>query len=54
MRTKFKKLLLSVHNEPIDIQHKLIEKSLLDWMGKYPQVDDITVMGVRITRELLG
>lgn len=54
MRTNFKKLLLSIRNEPVMKQRDLIEKSLLDWMGDFPQVDDITVMGVRITKELLS
>ncbi len=47
--TNFRKLLLSVQNETLYRQKKLIEESFENWKGSLEQVDDVCVIGVRIT-----
>jgi serine phosphatase RsbU (regulator of sigma subunit) len=49
MVSRFRSLLLSIAPEPIERQKELLHKALLDWMGDNEQVDDILVMGVRIS-----
>ena len=45
----FKHLLLKIYNEPMDIQKKILEQTLLNWMGtKHKQLDDIIVFGLKI------
>jgi serine phosphatase RsbU (regulator of sigma subunit) len=43
-----KKLLTDIHFWPLPDQKNLIEKEFLSWKGKNEQVDDITVVGVKI------
>lgn len=45
MVSQFKKLLLSISQKPIAEQRAQLEKTLKDWQGDYPQVDDILVIG---------
>jgi serine phosphatase RsbU (regulator of sigma subunit)/Tfp pilus assembly protein PilF len=45
---KFKKLLLEIHDQSMPEQKEKLEKSLGNWMGEYPQRDDILVIGVRV------
>ena len=44
----FKKLLLEIHQEPLQDQKQLLETTITDWMGEIPQIDDILVIGVRV------
>ena len=44
----FKKLLLSIQNETMAKQCKLIDNAFEDWKGKLEQLDDVCVIGVRI------
>jgi serine phosphatase RsbU (regulator of sigma subunit) len=44
----FKKLLLSVQEEPMDKQGALIEKEFDQWRGNLEQIDDVCVLGVRL------
>ena len=44
----FKKLLLSIHNKPIEEQREILFETLKQWMDGYEQVDDILVIGFRI------
>lgn len=44
----FKKLLLEIHHKPMEEQHKILEETIDDWRGRWEQVDDIIVMGVRV------
>ena len=44
----FKKLLLSIHTEPLKEQKLLIEEAFETWKGNYEQIDDVSVIGVRI------
>jgi serine phosphatase RsbU (regulator of sigma subunit)/Tfp pilus assembly protein PilF len=45
----FKNLLLDNSQIPMAEQKIKIEKNLKNWMGAYPQIDDITVLGIRIS-----
>ena len=47
-KAQLKKLLSEIHYRPLSDQKKLIELEFLKWKGNNEQVDDITVMGVRI------
>jgi len=42
-----KELLLSIQDQPLDEQKKLIEDSFDDWKGTLPQVDDVILMGLK-------
>lgn len=44
----FKKLLLSLQHEPMEKQGHIIEKAFVDWKGDHEQIDDISVIGVRV------
>ena len=44
----FKKLLLSVQEERMDIQRQTLEQTFDQWRGPHEQIDDIIVLGVRI------
>lgn len=44
----FKKLLISLRNEPIEKQKDLIDNYFETWKGNLDQVDDVCVIGVKI------
>jgi serine phosphatase RsbU (regulator of sigma subunit) len=44
----FKDLILGFQSQPMLTQKILFEKALADWQGKSQQVDDISVVGVRV------
>jgi serine phosphatase RsbU (regulator of sigma subunit) len=44
----FKKLLLSIQKEPMQKQKQIIEDTFETWKGSYEQIDDVSVMGIRI------
>jgi serine phosphatase RsbU (regulator of sigma subunit)/Tfp pilus assembly protein PilF len=46
--TRFKKLLLEIHDQPMYEQKEILEHTLTDWMGTQSQRDDILVMGARV------
>ena len=52
MSKNLKELLLEISNEPMNLQKKILEDKLYDWMNnygvKYEQIDDITIMGIKI------
>lgn len=49
MKSKnFKKLLLSVQNEPMSAQKSMIDEAFKKWKGEHEQLDDVCVIGVRI------
>jgi serine phosphatase RsbU (regulator of sigma subunit) len=48
MYKPFRKLLLSIHNKPMNEQHALLSKAFQDWRGEIEQIDDVCVIGVRI------
>ena len=45
----FKKLLLSIQEEPMDKQRDLINKAFEDWKGNLEQLDDVCVIGLSIS-----
>jgi CheY-like chemotaxis protein len=52
MSNKFRELLLSVHNQPMADQCIILEKTLDDWKGERPQLDDVLVFGSRFTTKI--
>jgi ligand-binding sensor domain-containing protein/serine phosphatase RsbU (regulator of sigma subunit) len=48
MRKSLKKLFLQIHQLPMSEQKLLLEKTLDDWKGDLPQVDDILIIGFTI------
>ncbi|MBL7932869.1 MAG: tetratricopeptide repeat protein [Bacteroidia bacterium] len=48
MQKRLKELLLSISQEDARIQQLKLSEALSDWIGVLEQVDDITVVGVRI------
>ena len=49
MGAKFNKQLLRINKESTDKQLKLLEEEFKSWTHNYEQIDDVCVMGVRIT-----
>ena len=49
MSGKFYKFLLSISKENTEKQSKLIENEFERWKGAFEQIDDVCVMGVRVT-----
>ena len=48
MANHFRDLLMQVHNEPIDKQKEVLNKTIEEWRGPLDQVDDILVIGLKI------
>ena len=44
----FKKLLLSMHEKPMEDQRDIINDAFYEWKGDLEQVDDVCVIGVRV------
>ncbi len=47
MYRRFRYLLLSIHNFPVNDQKAILEENIRTWMGSNEQVDDIMVIGFR-------
>ena len=45
----FRNLLVEIYAKPLDMQRDDIDRELTKWMGSFNQVDDILVLGWRIT-----
>lgn len=45
---RFKQYLMDIHNEPLDVQKKLLSNTLDEWIGEGEQIDDILVIGIRV------
>ena len=41
-------MLMNVVDKPMEEQHHFIEQSILAWRGETPQVDDMTLVGIRV------
>ncbi|MCU0445476.1 MAG: SpoIIE family protein phosphatase [Microscillaceae bacterium] len=49
MAKNFRKLLHDIHQEPMNTQKEILERTMDDWLGnQFPQIDDILVIGVRL------
>ncbi len=48
MSKNYKKLLLDIHDLPMEEQREKLDEELISWMGDISQVDDILVIGIRI------
>jgi serine phosphatase RsbU (regulator of sigma subunit) len=48
MTRNMKNLFLEIYKQPADEQLKIVEKTIVDWIGKNHQIDDILVMGANI------
>lgn len=46
---KFKKILVSVHTKPMHEQEMLLARFIEEWKGQTEQLDDVLVIGVRIS-----
>lgn len=47
MGKRFQRLLLDVHQQPMEEQREVLYKALKEWTGDLEQVDDVCVIGVR-------
>ena len=47
MYKSFKRLLISIANEPIEEQRRLLDERFEEWRLDHEQVDDICVIGVK-------
>jgi len=48
-KKNFKELLLSINDYSMTEQAKILDQTHRDWKGMCPQLDDILVVGIRIT-----
>ena len=48
MINRFNKLLLNIHENEMNEQKKILDKTLSDWMQNNDQIDDMLVMGIKI------
>ncbi len=48
MYGQFKKLLLSIHQQPMEEQQIILRDTFENWRGSLEQVDDVCVFGVRV------
>ena len=49
MIKRMKQLLLEHHQEPMETQQHILETELAEWMGNHKQIDDILVIGAKIS-----
>jgi serine phosphatase RsbU (regulator of sigma subunit) len=47
-KANLKKLLAQIYYRPMSEQKEILEKELSDWRGEGSQIDDITILGIRI------
>jgi phosphoserine phosphatase RsbU/P len=47
-RAQFKQVLLKNHKNPLEVQKVMLLETYLKWKGKQEQIDDITVVGMRL------
>jgi CheY-like chemotaxis protein len=48
LRSQFKEVLIRNHQEPLKVQKQLLLDTYLNWRGKEEQVDDITIVGLKL------
>ncbi len=47
-KSNLKKLLTDIYHRPMIEQHNILETELAKWQGSLDQIDDITIIGIRI------
>lgn len=47
-RKRFRQLLLSIHDAPMDVQKKELAMAFDLWKGENEQIDDVCVIGIRV------
>ncbi len=47
MYRRFRYLLMTIHNFPVDDQKSILDENIRTWMGSHEQVDDMMVIGFR-------
>jgi serine phosphatase RsbU (regulator of sigma subunit) len=47
--TNFRSLILSIFHLPMDEQKEILKKTITEWMGDQEQIDDILVMGIKLS-----
>jgi serine phosphatase RsbU (regulator of sigma subunit) len=52
MASELKKLLISLQKYPMSIQRNLLKQQFYTWKGNYKQIDDVLLMGIKITNLL--
>ncbi len=48
MSRRFKKLILDLQDKPMEEQGKILDETLVEWIGDLDQIDDVLVMGIKI------
>jgi len=48
MKYNLKKLLSEIYDKPMDVQRRILENEFENWKGSANQIDDVTILGVRI------
>jgi hypothetical protein len=49
MRSKLKELFLQIHNEPMVYQEQILAENFDAWKGSNFQIDDVLVIGIRVS-----
>jgi len=44
----FKELLLEIHHKPMAEQREILNTTIDKWRGRWEQVDDIIILGIRV------
>lgn len=47
-RLKFREFLTTIRQLPMDIQKQKLDDELKTWQGRYEQIDDITILGIKV------
>jgi serine phosphatase RsbU (regulator of sigma subunit) len=47
-QSQFKELLIRYHKKPLEVQKQMLKDAYLNWKGNEDQVDDITVVGLKL------
>jgi serine phosphatase RsbU (regulator of sigma subunit) len=48
MSKRLKELLVTNYELSMQKQKEILENTLVDWIGKFEQLDDVTLMGIRV------